>query len=65
MAGMKSGSWCRRNPHRGDRECEAVLRELLRLKFTDIPQLSYTLYDAGDGEVGGGCGTAAACRGRS
>ena len=55
MAGMKSGAWCHVEiPTAAIENAKRFYGSCFGWKFTDIPQLSYTLYDAGEGEVGGG-----------
>lgn len=55
MAGMKHGAWCHIEiPTASVDAAKRFYGGVFGWKFTDVPEMKYTLYTTGDGEVGGG-----------
>ncbi len=55
MAGMKHGAWCHIEiPSASVDAAKRFYGGMFGWTFTDVPELKYTLYSSGDGEVGGG-----------
>ncbi len=55
MAGMKHGTWCHIEIPAIDMDrASRFYGSVFGWKFTHIPEMNYTLYSAGDGEIGGG-----------
>lgn len=55
MPGMTHGAWCHIEIPAADKEAsQRFYGGLLGWTFTEVPELKYTLYSTGDGELGGG-----------
>jgi len=55
MAGMKHGAWCHIEIPTGNPESSKKFYSgLFGWSFTHVPELKYTVYNAGEGEIGGG-----------
>ena len=55
MAGMIHGAWCHIEiPSASVDAAKRFYGGMFGWQFTDVPEMKYTLYTAGEGEVGGG-----------
>jgi len=55
MAGMKHGAWCHIEiPTASVDAAKRFYGGVFGWKFTDVPEMKYTIYTTGDGEIGGG-----------
>ncbi len=55
MAGMKPGAWCHIEvPAASLESAKRFYGGVFGWTFTDVPEMKYTLYSAGEGEIGGG-----------
>ena len=55
MAGAKHGAWCHIEiPTSNAEAAKRFYGGLFRWTFTFVPEMNYTIYTAGDGEIGGG-----------
>ncbi len=55
MAGMKHGAWCHIEiPTTKHDEAQKFYGNVFGWKFNHIPEMNYTIYQTGDGEIGGG-----------
>jgi predicted enzyme related to lactoylglutathione lyase len=55
MADMKEGMWCHVEiPAADAKKAQRFYGEVFGWKFTEIPEMSYTLYETGEGGIGGG-----------
>jgi predicted enzyme related to lactoylglutathione lyase len=55
MAGMNHGAWCHIEiPSASVDAAKKFYGGMFGWKFTDVPEMKYTLYNSGDGEIGGG-----------
>ena len=55
MAGMTHGAWCHIEIPTANKEAsKQFYGSLLGWKFTEVPEMKYTIYSTGEGEVGGG-----------
>lgn len=55
MADMKEGMWCHIEiPAADPKKAQSFYGEVFGWKFQEIPQMSYTLYETGEGGIGGG-----------
>jgi len=55
MAGMKHGAWCHIEIPTANKEAsKQFYGGLLGWTFTEVPEMKYTIYSTGEGEVGGG-----------
>ena len=55
MPGMTHGAWCHIEIPAANKEAsKQFYGGLLGWTFTEVPEMNYTLYSTGDGELGGG-----------
>lgn len=55
MAGMKHGAWCHIEiPTSNAEAAKKFYGGLFGWKFNFVPEMKYTLYSTGEGEIGGG-----------
>lgn len=55
MAGSREGAWCHIEiPSAQPESAKRFYGNVFGWTFTDVPALNYTLYSAGEGEIGGG-----------
>ena len=55
MAGAKHGAWCHIEiPTSNVEAAKRFYGGLFHWKFTFVPEMKYTIYTAGEGEIGGG-----------
>lgn len=55
MAGMNHGAWCHIEIPTSNKEAAKLFYGgVFGWKFTEVPEMKYTIYSTGDGEVGGG-----------
>jgi uncharacterized protein len=55
MMEMKEGQWCHIEvPTSDPKKAQRFYGEVFGWKFTEMPQMAYTLYDTGDNGIGGG-----------
>jgi len=55
MAGMKHGAWCHIEiPTAAPENSKKFYAGLFGWSFTHVPEMKYTIYNAGEGEIGGG-----------
>jgi len=55
MAGMKHGAWCHIEiPTANPKAAKKFYGGMFGWEFHEAPEMSYTIYQTGDGEIGGG-----------